>query len=119
MLVGIPESRSPIMEALQALISETPSFSKQRGSRRIIVASDMLQHSDNLSFYRGQGWDHFSKQNGADRLAGNLTGVDIEILRIPRSGGNVPDNKLVENFWARYFDKQGSRAPSVTSLGDL
>ena len=113
------ENRSPIMEALQSLVAETPDFTTARGQKKIIIVSDMLQHSDGLSFYRGQGWDYFVSQNGENRLARSLSGVYVEILRIPRSGGNTPSLAVVDEFWARYFDLQGSRAPTVRSLGDL
>lgn len=119
MLTGESENRSPIMEALQSLISETPHFTKARGVRKIIIVSDMLQNSGNLSLYRGQGWDYFSRQKGSQRLAGNLSGVEVEIYRIPRVGRNVPSVEMTDDFWTRYFDKQGSRPPSVVSLGDL
>lgn len=118
MLNGDVENQSPIMEALQSLISETPDFTRIRGHRKIIIVSDMLQHSDTLSFYRRQGWDYFADQNGERRLAGNLTGVSVEILRIPRAG-KIPPKEITEGFWTRYFDKQGTRPPLVSSLGDL
>jgi hypothetical protein len=118
-LEGEVENQSPIMEALQSLIASTPDFTKIRGQRKIIVVSDMLQHSETLSFYRGQGWDYFSEQGGELRLASNLLNVTVEIIRIPRSGRNTPAQNLVEGFWTRYFDRQGSRLPSVSSLGDL
>lgn len=113
------ENKSPIMEALQSLVASTPYFSQQDLDRKIIIVSDMLQHSDNLSFYRGEDWTFFTKRDGEQRLAGNLSQVDVEIVRIPRSGGKTPPSNLVEDFWTRYFDRQGSRAPTVTSLGDL
>ncbi len=118
-LISNVENQSPIMEALQSLVVNTPGFSRASGRRKIIIVSDMLQHSDNLSFYRGQGWDYFIGQNGEQRLAGNLTNTSIEILRIPRVDGNIPSREVVEGFWTRYFDRQGSRPPSVSSLGDL
>lgn len=116
---GDSENQSPIMEAMQSLISQTPEFSKVHGRRKLIIVSDMLQHSDTLSFYRGHGWDRFIETHADQRLADNLAGVDVEIIRIPRGGGNVPSNAIVEDFWSRYFDKQGSRPPVVSSLGDL
>lgn len=118
-LQGEVEGQSPIMEALQSLIASTPDFIRARGQRKIVIVSDMLQHSDYLSFYRRQGWDYFVNKEGEQRLADNLSGVVVEILRIPRSGGNVPSQDIVEGFWTRYFDRQGSRPPSVSSLGDL
>lgn len=119
MLTGESENQSPIMEALQSLISGTPDFTTARGQKKIVIVSDMLQHSDNLSFYRGQGWDYFTRQKGEQRLARNLANVTVEILRIPRSGGKTLPAEITEGFWTRYFDRQGSRPPSVSSLGDL
>jgi len=116
---GEAENRSPIMEGLQSLISETPDFTRAKGERKILIVSDMLQHSDILSFYRGQGWDYFSESGGAQRLAGNLNAVSVEILLIPRSGSNLPNRTEVDDFWSRYFDRQGSRVPIVRSLGDI
>jgi len=116
---GDVEHRSPIMEGLQSLISETPDFTRAKGERKIVIVSDMLQHSDILSFYRGQSWDYFSESGGAQRLAGNLSAVTVEILRIPRSGANLPDLTVIEDFWRRYFNRQGSRTPTVRNLGDI
>ena len=118
-LTSAAENKSPIMEALQSLIAETPDFTTAPGQKKIIVVSDMLQNSDELSFYRSQGWDYFVSQNGEGRLARSMSNVNVEILRIPRSGGNTPSPALVDDFWTRYFDLQGSRAPRVSSLGDL
>ena len=119
LLQGDSENRSPIMEALQSLIAGIKEFTQLDSRRKVVIVSDMLQHSDSLSFYRGQGWDYFAQEQGELRLAKSLTGVEVEIWRIPRGGANVPDNALVEDFWVRYFDRQGSRPPDVKSLGDL
>ncbi len=118
-LTSAAENKSPIMEALQSLIAETPDFTTAPGLKKIIIVSDMLQHSDELSFYSSQGWDYFVSRNGERRLARSMSHVNVEILRIPRSGGNTPSPALVDDFWTRYFDLQGSRAPRVSSLGDL
>ncbi len=117
LLQGDAESESPIMEALQSLIAGTQEFTQARGGRRAIIVSDMLQNSENLSFYRDQGWDYFVERQGERRLAESLDDVAVEIWRIPRES-RIPDD-LVEGFWTRYFDRQGSRPPTVRSLGDL
>ena len=112
-------SSSPIMEALQSLIADTPDFINARGQRKLVIVSDMLQNSDIISFYRDEDWKYFSDHEGELRLASNLRNVSVEIMRIPRSGDEVPTRELVDDFWTRYFDLQGSRPPSVISLGDL
>lgn len=119
MLTGSKESQSPIMEAMQSLIAETPDFTRVPGRKKLIVVSDMLQHSDILSFYRRQGWDFFAENVGDHRLAGNLSGVEVEIYLIPRTGAKTPKRDFAEDFWVRYFDRQGARPPVSRSLGDL
>jgi hypothetical protein len=110
-------SSSPIMEALQSLIADTPDFNTVEGNRELIIVSDMLQHSDTLSAYRGQGWDHFEASGYADRLAENMQDVSVRVIRIPRQ--TEADKSLSDDFWARYFDRQGAGLPSVIILGDL
>ncbi|MCE8468066.1 hypothetical protein LZ189_03200, partial [Rhodovulum sulfidophilum] len=41
--------RSPIMESLQALVSDSAGFVTFKGDRRIVIVSDLLQHSATLS----------------------------------------------------------------------
>ena len=112
-------SSSPIMESLQSLIADTPNFTVAPGQQKLIIVSDMLQNSDIISFYHGHDWKYFSDHDGEKRLAINLHDVSIEIMRIPRLGNDIPSNELVDDFWTRYFDRQGSRPPSVIALGDL
>ncbi len=116
---GETEDQSPIMEALQALVADVPDFSNTNSDRKLIIVSDMIQNSETLSFYRGQDWGYFVETGGDTRLARNLTGIDIEIIRITRATPNQPDTAIVDGFWTRYFDIQGSNAPVVRSLGDL
>lgn len=119
MMTATEENQSPIMEALQALVAETPDFTRVTGDKKLIIVSDMLQHSKTLSFYRGQDWEFFAADGGPKRLARSLRGVDVEILRIPRAGSRALNDQLVDGFWARYFDIQGTRTISASSLGDL
>ena len=120
MMQATPENRSPIIEALQSLIAETPQMLDLSGPVRIIIASDMLQHSDNISFYRGEGWNHLESSGGVTRLAKSLEGSGITLVRIPRPEAGSRPLAEIEPFWARYFDRQGAAAPfDIISLGDL
>ncbi|HEU0222720.1 MAG TPA: hypothetical protein VFR34_11005, partial [Paracoccaceae bacterium] len=100
------EKSSPIMEGLQAVIAATPGFADSKGSRRLLVASDLLQHSEVLSFYRGEDWEHFAASRDFTRLAGNLEGVEVLLLRVPRPQARIAEPAAVEDFWANYFDHQ-------------
>ena len=119
-IAGAVEDTSPIMESLQALLADTPSFETGEGPKEIVIASDLLQNSDVISFYRGEGWDALRASGGQNRLARNLDGARITIFRVPRPTAGETARAQADDFWSRYFDYQGAAAPiSVQSLGDL
>ncbi|WP_299656525.1 hypothetical protein [uncultured Jannaschia sp.] len=113
------ESHSPIMESLQALIADTPEFETGEGPHDLVIVSDLLQNSEEISFYRGEGWQTLEGRGGAGRLAGNLQDARVTIMRIPRPGAASIPHEQVDDFWSRYFDRQGARPPVVEALGDL
>ncbi len=114
------EKTSPIMESLQALISDTSSIETVSGRRQLIIASDLLQNSSVLSFYRGEFWEAFAQKGGTGRLSGNLTDVDVMLLRIPRPDSKIDGDARVDQFWLHYFDRQGTHAGfDLRTLGDL
>lgn len=112
-------NQSPIMESLQALVAATPGFVTFDGPRRIIIVSDLLQHSEAMSFYRGGDWESFHASPSYQRLGSILSGAEVMLLQIPRPSEGVRDPQILEDFWARYFDVQGAHLPSVKRLGDL
>lgn len=119
MITASNAKHSPIMEALQALIGDTPGFVTFDGPKRVILVSDLLQHSDAMSFYRGEDWQRFIASPAAQRLSQSLGGAEIELYLIPRPAGFKGDPAVVEDFWLRYFDHQGAGLPVVHRLGDL
>lgn len=120
MLDSPAADRSPIMESLQALLVSAPGFVDASYLRRVIIVSDLIQNSEAFSFYRGDRWRRFVRSQDAERLAGRLQGVEVEICRIPRPGSRV-DRTAVDNFWVNYFDRAGASRilTSTCPLGDL
>jgi hypothetical protein len=110
---------SPIMESLQALVAGTPGFLTFRGPRKVILVSDLLQHSDAMSFYRGDDWQSFAASPAFQRVGRTLGGVKVEIFGVPRTITKIRDPRAVEDFWLRYFDVQGADLPVLRRLGDL
>ena len=120
-MLGSPAAdRSPIMESLQALLVSAPGFVDASYPRRVIVVTDLIQNSEAFSFYRGDTWRRFVRSQDAERLAGRLQGVEVEICRIPRPGSRI-DKAAVDDFWANYFDRAGASRvrTSTCPLGDL
>ncbi|MFD2815082.1 hypothetical protein ACFSYD_12825 [Paracoccus aerius] len=110
---------SPIMESLQALVSATPGFVTYEGPRRIVLVTDLLQHSDVLSFYRGGDWESFRNSADYERVGSTLTNAEVQVYQVPRPAEGIKDPHAVEDFWLRYFERQGAHAPGVKRLGDL
>ncbi len=110
--------RSPIMESLQAVLAATPGFLDAEYPRRVIIVSDLLQHSAVFSFYRRDTWRKFQRSRDFARLARTLRGVDVQILRLPRPKAKI-DPAEVGDFWANYFDQAGARSVRSRMLGDL
>jgi hypothetical protein len=119
MMTASEAKQSPIMESLQRLVATTPSFLTFSGPRKLILVSDLLQNSDVLSFYRGDDWEFFRSSKHFERLAKTLDDAAVSIYAIPRPSVHKVDSAVVEDFWARYFDFEGSRPPSFERLGDL
>ena len=119
MLDASEAKQSPIMEGLQALLAGTAATgARVEGPRRIVVASDLIQNSDAMSFYRGNDWASFKASPAFARLAKNLDGAEVTIFRVPRQNAKV-DAAAVDDFWVRYLDAQGAHEVHVEPLGDL
>lgn len=120
MLQSPAAKSSPIMESLQALLVGVAGFVDAQYPKRVVIVSDLLQHSPVFSFYRGDNWRRFVRSPAAQRLAGRLKDVTVEICRVPRPNARV-NNAEVDNFWVNYFERAGvSRIfTSTCPLGDL
>lgn len=110
--------QSPIMESLQATLAETPGFLHATYPRRVIIVSDLVQHSSVFSFYRRDNWRKFSRSSDYRRLARNLKDVDIEIWYLPRAKIQI-DVSEVDDFWVNYFEQSGAHSVRTLPLGDL
>ncbi len=115
MIAATGADSSPIMESLQALLADTPGFLISDIPRQVIIVSDLLQHSEAMSFYRGESWDSFAASPAFERLGRSLVGVDVIIFSRPRPVEGIEDPASVEHFWVRYLDLQGARAPQVVT----
>ena len=118
MLEADTADRSPIMESLQALLASTPGFLDTGYPRKVLIVSDLLQHSAVFSFYRGETWQDFIRSPDSRRQARDMNGIDLKIYRLPRPNAKI-DNPSVEDFWVNYFDRAGVKKLSTRPLGDL
>ncbi len=113
---------SPLLENVQAIAvtlfarrvhAETP--------KRLIVVSDLMQHSQHLSLYRGRlDYDAFDRTVGADALRTNLRDVEIEVLFVRRREHDRFDGvRSLIDFWERWFEAQGGRLERASRIDGL
>lgn len=89
--------RSPILEMVKYLTS-LPAFSDDKvKSRKLILISDLLQHSDSVSSYK-------KKYKVPDYLITNMVGWDLNVLQLQRYGRDRSLQSESDNgLWKSYF----------------
>ena len=96
--------RSPIMAAIQAIKLTVFARLDERMPKRLIVASDMLEHTDAFSVYRnGLDNDAYRGSTAHDRFRTNLEGIDVRFLAFQREGGRFPMTELA-SFWKTWIE---------------
>lgn len=114
-----PAESTPLMENLQAL--SVTVFARPEHveiPKRLIIVSDLMQHTEHLSFYdRQPDYDAFSRTRGADALRTDLKDVQVEVLFIQRSE-HVNALNLI-GFWERWVTDQGGRFEKVDRIAGL
>ena len=121
--VAAPASRSHIMEAVREIsvtFLRRPPYSQLR--RRLILVSDLLQHSETLSLYdmlyRGQAIDLVSIMASwptVSMLDTDLTGTDVIIYYVPRRTGFDKSLELAQ-FWSDWVHQQRGVIDRVVRL---
>lgn len=97
---------SPLFEALYA-VGDRADFQDNRENRRLVIVSDLMQHSDSFSFYRkGADLAAYSETSLA-RQVPRFDGVDVVARIVPRQEYDLPIGEL-KAFWRSYFDQTGA-----------
>lgn len=98
---------SPIVEGLAAAAAD-PAFTG--AGRRLVVVSDLLQHTPGrFTLYApGQSWDSYRTAAGALRTAPDLSDVDVRVVVLERRDRGAVQEAARQSFWAPYFDETGA-----------
>ncbi len=97
---------SPLFEALYS-VGDRADFQTNRKNRRLVIVSDLMQHSDGFSFYR-HGADLAAYSNASvSQQVPKMGGVDVVARIVPRQEYDLPIGEL-RAFWRAYFDKTGA-----------
>ncbi|MFC1488835.1 hypothetical protein ACFL6B_03205 [Thermodesulfobacteriota bacterium] len=118
MLAPGTAAKSPIMESIQSIAVSTFSRRKLKNvEKRLVLVSDMLQHTNNISHYRGDlDFDKLRESDHYRHVRANLKDVKIIILYINRENtGNLQGRNHIE-YWQKYFADQGAILVRVASI---
>jgi hypothetical protein len=100
--------RSPIMESIQSVaLTELLGPNKRSWPRSLVVVSDLLQHTDEFSFYKGiPEFSSLSANANYSKLKTNLSGVDVKLWVLRN---HTKDASKLADLWKRIiFDQGGS-----------
>lgn len=104
------DSISPIVEGIQ--VAAVSAFQPRVSDipRQLLVVSDMIQNSRNLSFYREPvDFGPLSRNPDYGTLRVDLSGVEVSVFLLARPGGaGRIQGGTLRAFWEDYFLDQGA-----------
>ena len=104
------DSISPIVEGIQ--VAAVGAFQPRDADipRQLLIVSDMIQNSRNLSFYREPvEFGPLSRNPDYGTLRVDLAGVEVSVFLLARRGGaGRIQGGTLRGFWEDYFLDQGA-----------
>ncbi len=108
-----PQRDSPIMEMLQASVVQDLKHAPKGMTKRLVIVSDLMQHSSNYSQYMGLNEKSFFSGPASRQLTTDLSGIDIRVLYIPRLLGPSSQPAGHKEFWSRFFNELGGQSTTI------
>lgn len=114
---------SPIMETIQAIsVGVYARDAYEQLPKRLILVSDLLQHTEHLSLYRREPLDYdvFARGVGAKALRTDLRDVVVEFLFVQRHAhSEFASSKELIRFWGRWINEQGGQIERVSKIDGI
>lgn len=114
----VPDSTetSPIMESIQS-IAVTTLPPQQNVPRRLVIVSDMIQHTKGLSQYKGKpNFEAFKNTEYYRSVRANLNELKVEIVYVRRATQRNVQGRDHIQFWQEYFSSMGATLERVTAI---
>lgn len=115
LMVASGATRSPILESVQSVALSNFQQSGIAGKpKRLIIASDLLQNTERVSFYKGLPDPKvFVKSQAFQRVRTDLSGVEVELWMLQRDDSNQTQPRTLPDFWEYIITEQGGRVTRV------
>lgn len=121
LLKAPPAKRSPLLEAVQSV--SVQSFGPVRNSGtgpgvlRLVLVTDLLQHSEVLSLYdKAPPLERFVASEAYRRIRADLRDVDVQVFLIRRQTKNAAQNADLLKFWEGLLAVEGGRLVRMKPL---
>lgn len=100
---------SPILESIQSVaLTELQTPAVEGKPRRLIVASDLLQNTTDISFYKAlPNPEEFTNSPAFRKTGTDLRGVHVELWMLERSDSAATQPRSLADLWDRVITVQG------------
>jgi hypothetical protein len=106
-------SKSPIMEIIKHS-SIDAMYHSPAAKKKMIIISDLLQHTNVFSQYRTtQSFNEVYKNGLLRPLMPQLDGVEVEVLYLERPNSSLQQGRSHVRFWEQFVDKAGGELSRV------
>lgn len=107
LLTATGADRSPILESIQS-VALTELQRSGEIPKRLVVASDLLQYTDSISFYRGLPHpSEFTSSQPFARARTDLRGIDVELWMLQRGDSVTTQPRALPDLWDQIISAQG------------
>lgn len=109
LLEASPEKESPILESIQSVVLTSLSEpSLKNKPKNLILVSDLMQHTQNLSLYRGAtAIDGYFQSKTFEGLKIDLRDINMSVWMLGRE--NALSRSKLADIWQRIFAEQGAQ----------
>jgi hypothetical protein len=110
--------RSPILESIQSVnLTELQRGTSASGSKKLIVASDLLQNTSEISFYKGLPDSAvLIASQPFSRVRTDLRGIDVELWMLQRSDSTSTQPRALPELWEKIIIEEGGRLMRVYTV---
>jgi hypothetical protein len=107
--------RSPILESVQSIaLTELKNEAADGKPRRLIVASDLLQNTDRLSFYgRLPSPEEVLRSDAFQAVRTDLRDIDVELWMLQRVDSKTSQPRALADLWDAMISEMGGRVERV------
>ena len=112
-----PADTSPLLESIRSASTRSLARLPDGTPVRVVVVSDLLQHSDVLSHYRSrEDFGVFQASPGWSRAIADLRGADVVLGYVTRADQRQLQGRAHLAWWEDYVRASGGRVEAVETF---